>query len=100
MSWFLFCEEVKTMVFPSGDHLGALTSPPENDVNCSGFDPSLLATQIWAAPDRCDMKASLRPSGESCGLMSRRLEATTLWAGWDGMVVSLTQMFVSRIGRM
>ena len=81
MSWFLSCAEVKTMVFPSGDHLGELTSPPENDVNCIGFDPSLLATQIWEGPDRCDMNASLRPSGENCGLMSSRVEATTLWAG-------------------
>ena len=99
MSWFLSCEEVKTMVFPSGDHLGALTSPPENDVNCSGFDPSLLATQIWVVPDRSDVNASLRPSGENCGLLSVRMDATTLWAGRDGTVVSLTQMFVSEIGR-
>lgn len=67
MSWLLFCVYVKIMTFPSGDHRGALMKPLAKVVNCNGFEPSLLATQICKLPERSDVKASLRPSGENCG---------------------------------
>ena len=62
--------------------------PSANDVNCSGFDPSLLATQICELPDRSDLKTSLRPSGENCGLVSSLVEATSLRAGGDDSAVA------------
>ena len=69
--------ELKAMKRPSGDQLEPAAWPAKL-VNCTGFLPSASHTQISSLPERFDVKAILRPSGENCGYCSIRVEEMKL----------------------
>src|SRR5262249_41769835 len=64
---------------PSGDHLGTPLFSPDH-VSRRGLAPLASAIQISGLPERNDMKATLRPSGENCGKMSGAVEEINLAA--------------------
>src|SRR5262245_43314537 len=78
MSRLLPLCESKATCCPSGDHLGEAVMGAAKEVSGAGFEPSLLLTQISYDPERSDGKASRWPSGETWGLPSKRVEATSL----------------------
>src|SRR2546428_9682593 len=97
MYWYLPSNTAKAILRPSGDQLGLLSIPP-HEVNCMGFDPSLLHTQTSLAPDRSDKNAIFLPSGEYTGYSSCRVEEirfTGAPAFKPGLLKSILQMLES-----
>src|SRR6516225_5649347 len=70
---------------PSGDQWGVPVTGPPNDVSCTGFEPSLLHTQISKLPERSDMKAIRFPSGENCSSVCTRGDEISSVGGPPGV---------------
>src|SRR5271165_6629776 len=68
--------ESNTRYCPSGDQWGLPVTGPPKLVRRTGERPSASAVQISSFPVRLLRNAILWPSGEYCGLESRRLLAT------------------------
>src|SRR2546427_2173880 len=66
--------ESNAICWPSGDQRGVPVCGPLNDVSCTGFEPSSRAAHISQLPERSDWKASLLPSGDTCGAVAVSLE--------------------------
>src|SRR5688500_18339985 len=77
MSLFPPDSEEKVIRLPSGDHRGEWVELALSEVNCIGFEPAESAAQISGLPERLDEKATLEPSGLTCGKTSTRVDAIT-----------------------
>src|SRR6266478_1152232 len=75
--------ESKAIRRPSGDHAGDPVTGPPKLVNCRGFVPSALATQISVDPVRMDSKTIRDPSGEILAPELLSLAAPTLCGRGD-----------------
>src|SRR5262249_12482782 len=66
---------------PSGDQRGDPERTLCRKVSCTGFEPSLAATQISRNPLRSELNTIFLPSGENFGEKSSRVEVATGAAG-------------------
>jgi hypothetical protein len=66
---------------PSGDHRGVPDDFPGNEVNCTAFEPPVSDFQISTLPRRSEANTMELPSGEICGFVSMRVEATASVSG-------------------
>ena len=64
------------MCVASGDQHGSPLTAPSSEVNDTGLAPSRSAIQSSKKPDRFEMKAMRRLSGEKCGITSTRVETS------------------------
>src|SRR5215469_9324835 len=60
---------------PSRDHIGlGMSYGLVNEVNCTGFEPSLLHTHSSKLPERFELNTIRLPSGEYCASWSMRVD--------------------------
>jgi hypothetical protein len=87
---------------PSGDQRGEPVAGLSKEVNWSGLLPSLSEIQISWLPERSEANAILLPSGENCGLTSRRVESISFLGAASpagALGPSVRQMLASRFQR-
>ncbi len=63
------------MVWPSGDQVGTAAFGAFKNVSCAAPDPSGSLIQISGHPERSDVNATRRPSGENRAPRSIRVDA-------------------------
>src|SRR3712207_1510543 len=81
---------------PSGDHRGTpVPVGARSDVSWTALEPSGSETQISQAPERVDVNATRRPSGENMQWISALVDEIAIVGGASGATASIRQMFSS-----